>query len=168
MVPRLYPILLCALVFNSCRISKVGTDTDGNGQSAVGGGGVTSNPPIIQPQRQVEPGPLLNVNLEDSGKVKESLSLRLDYFPAPRADGISVPTCYEEIAAHLVVARLVCTANSNLAMDVTASQVDQKCYTANPKLRVAAKSSIILAGCQGAATLRTVRYEPDVRLEVGN
>ncbi len=165
---RLYAVLFCAASLSSCRISKVGTDTTGGASSAGSGNAVSSNAPVIQPQKQVEPGVVLTVNLDSSGKVKESLSLRLDYFPAPRPDGVSIPTCYKEIAGHLLVGRLVCAANGNMAIDVTASQVDQKCYTADPKLRVAASSSVVLAGCIGPATLTTVRYEPNVKLEVGN
>jgi hypothetical protein len=168
MMSRLHGVVFCFLALSSCRISKVGTDTSGGGATVGGGNAVSSSSPVIQPQRQTEPGVQLTVNLDSSGKVKESLSLRLDYFPAPRPDGVSVPTCYDEIAGHLLVGRLVCGANGNIGMDVTAGQVNQKCYTANPKLRVAASSPIVLAGCVGPATLTTVKYEPDVKLEVGN
>ena len=168
MILRLSGLILCLATVASCRISKVGTDTSGGGAAAGGGNAVSSSPPVLQPQRQVEPGVQFTVNLDSAGKVKESLSLRLDYFPAPRPDGVSIPTCYEQIGGHLLVGRLVCVANGNFAMDVTASQVDQKCYTTNPKLRVAASSTVVLVGCVGTATLTTVRYEPDVKLEVRN
>jgi hypothetical protein len=92
--------------------------------------------------------------------------MRLDYFPAPRPDGVSVPTCYDAIAAHLVIGRLYCASNGNIAMDVTVSQVHQRCYTSTPSRKIEASTPLMLPGCQGTATLQTLKFEPNVKLEV--
>lgn len=158
--------LLSLLCSTGCRISKLGKDYPESTNDSAAGDAIVTKSPIIQPQQQADSGASLNVTFDDAGKLKESLTLRLDYFPTPRPDGVSVPTCYTEIAGHLVVGRLICSANGNLAMDVVASQVNQQCYTSTPVRKIAAKSAIVLIGCVGSAVMQTTRYDPDLKLEV--
>jgi hypothetical protein len=156
-----------ALSLSGCRISKLGRDIPSDHDVQSGGGeAVNQSAPILQPQRQSVDGPSLSLTLDASGKVLETLTMRLDYFPAPRPDGVSVPTCYDAMATHLVIGRLYCASNGNISMDVTVSQVHQRCYTATPGRKIEASTPLTLPGCQGAATLKTMKFEPNVKLEV--
>jgi len=162
---RCLPILLCVFSAYSCRISRVGKDYP-DSQSPYDGADASSRSPIIQPQRQAELGEVLKLSLDGSGKVLEKLGLRLDYFPAPRADGVSVPTCYEKISESLVVGRLNCLANANLAVDITAGQVLQQCYTSSPMRKIAPTGGMALTGCTGVANFQVFRFSPDIKLEI--
>ena len=130
------------------------------------GADVLAPAPIIQPQRQAELGEVFKLSVDGSGKVLEKIGLRLDYFPAPRADGVSVPTCYEKISESLVVGRLSCVGNPNLAMDITASQVLQQCYTSSPMRKITPTGVMTLTGCTGVANLQVFRFSPDIKLEI--
>jgi hypothetical protein len=154
------------ILLNGCRMAKVGKDYPESNTIAGNSDATYSKAPIIQPQRQAQDGTVLSVTFDDAGKLVEQLVIRLDYFPAPRPDGVSVPTCYQEIAGHLALGRVTCQANGNLAMDVIASQVTQQCFTSTPVRKIAAKSQVVLNGCKGGAQLQTYRYEPDLKLEV--
>jgi hypothetical protein len=161
------PVALAAMpLLDGCRMSNLGKDYPESTTVTGGADASTQKPPVIQPQRQAEVGNTLAVTVDDEGRLREELTLRLDYFPPPRPDGVSIPTCYQEIAGHLIVGRIFCEGNGNIAADVIASQVNQQCYTATPVRKLAAKSSVVLFGCKGAARIQTYRYEPDLKLEV--
>lgn len=159
-------LVAAALVVSGCRLANVGKDYPEEQQKVGQSDAAGSKPPVVQPQKQAAAGSVLNISFDANGELVEKLTLRLDYFPAPRPDGVSVPTCYDELAGHLVVGRILCSSNGNLALDITAQQVQQKCYTSNPARSVEAKAKVVVAGCVGAASLTTVRYEPDIKLEV--
>lgn len=167
MVARwIVPVVLTVSFFPSCRMANLGKDYPES--TAVTGTGDASSPkpPVLQPQRQSQLGGVLPLTIDDEGKVKEQLVLRLDYFPAPRPDGVSVPTCYQEISAGLVVGRVKCDSDANLSADVTASQVNQQCYTSTPARKIAARSAITLVGCKGTAQFQIFRFEPDLKIEI--
>lgn len=154
------------VLFSGCRMAKLGKDYPESNTVAGNSDASASKAPIIQPQRQTQTGSVLSANFDDAGKLVEQLVIRLDYFPAPRPDGVSVPTCYDEIAGHLALGRITCQANGNLASDIIANQVTQQCYTSTPVRKVTPKFPIILTGCKGPAQIQTYRYEPDLKLEV--
>jgi hypothetical protein len=162
---KIWLLVLCVLLAG-CRLSNGGKEVPNKDSSNGAGNGVSSSAPVVQPQKQSGVGQTLNVTIDAAGKVNEVLVLRLDYFPQPQSGGVSVPSCYDKITGQLVVARLVCGSNGNLSMDVTASQVNQQCYTSSPAKVIAANSSIVLAGCVGAAVLQLVPYSPDIKLEI--
>jgi hypothetical protein len=159
-------VLVEIALFSGCRMAKLGKDYPDSHTVTGGSDASTSKAPIIQPQRQTQLGSVLSVKLDDSGKLLDQLIIRLDYFPAPRPDGVSVPTCYDEIAGHLVLGRIICQANGNIAAEIIANQVVQQCYTSTPVRKIAAKSPILLSGCKAAAEIQTYRYEPELKLEV--
>ena len=163
---RIWFLLAVSIIFAyACRISRVGKDYPDSEGDVVRGGG-TTNVPIIQPQRQPEVGLTIHVTLDESGRVIEPLGIRLDYFPPPRPDGVSVPTCYKEITPDTIIGRLSCDAATNVAADLSAGQVTQQCYTASPVRKVEPKVPLVLSGCVGKATIRTIRYSPDLKLEI--
>lgn len=163
----LFGLVLMASL-QGCRIARLGKDYP-DGQTPANAAEVSAEKtPLIQPQKQDDAGSVLNLTFDQSGKLTETLTLRLDYFPTPRPDGVSVPTCYKEISGHLVIGRLICSANGNLAMDVIASQVNQQCYLSDSRSKIEAKSAIILTGCVGPAILRATRFDPDLKIEVGH
>jgi hypothetical protein len=159
-------VTLLFTLASSCRIAKVGKESPEQGAQSSGAEATRSSSPVVQPQQQATATQSFDVNLTETGEVKETLTLRLDYFPAPRADGVSVPTCYNEISGHLVVGRLYCASNGNISADLTASQVTQQCFTVAPTRKIDPKTPAKLAGCVGAATLKTYKFEPDIKLEV--
>jgi hypothetical protein len=159
-------VVLVLLLASSCRISKVGKDSSGSNEGASSSDAADAKAPVVQPQKQSTPGVTINVTLDDSGKIIDKLALRLDYFPAPRPDGVSIPTCYNELASHLIVGRMACASNGNIAMDVSAGQVYQRCTISNPAKLIEPKSTLVLAGCRGAAVMQAAHYEPDVKMEV--
>ena len=161
---------LAAITFSvpltGCRLHGSHDDKPDNETVSGSGEAEHSNAPVVQPQKQSESNQILKLSLDDAGKLNEVLVLRLDYFPAPNAAGVSVPSCYDNLSAHLVVGRLFCGANGGLAVDVTAAQVIQQCFTATPVKIIPAKSSISLVGCKGPVDLAVTKYSPDVKLEV--
>ena len=164
-------LLACVVLSNlflGCNISQKGEQvTDNKSGATKGGDASASTGPVIQPQKQSEPGQILKVTVDDEGKLLDVLVLRLDYFPAPRVDGVSVPSCYDKIAAHLVVGRLSCGENGNITVDVVADQVIQQCNTASPPIVLPARlPPPVLAGCKGPASLLVTRYSPDIKLEI--
>jgi len=163
-----YLVLFAVTIFlaYSCRISRMGKDYPDPEAVYTNVGTGNQNVPVIQPQRQADGGTNLLVTLDEGGKLKEVLGLRLDYFPPPRPDGVSLPTCYAEIDASTVLGRITCEANSSLGMDLLAGHVRQQCYTASPMRKLEPRSELVLQGCQGKAVIKTIRYSPDVKLEV--
>jgi hypothetical protein len=160
-------VMSVVMAVSACRISKIGRDASTDQDVRAGGGeALNQSGPVVQPQRQSAEGPSIPLTLDASGKVQEILTMRLDYFPAPRPDGVSVPTCYDAIVSHLVIGRLYCASNGNISSDVTVSQVNQRCYTATPGRKIQATQALTLPGCQGAAILKALKFEPNVKLEV--
>ena len=163
---RIQMAVLCAstILCMGCRISKVGKDQSDT-QNGSDAGAVVSKP-IVQPQQQVGSfAQSLPVTLDDAGKVKEKLSLRLDYFAASKPGGVTVPSCYDGLASHLVIGRLICAANGDVAMDVQANQIDQVCHTDTASPTVAATAGLALAGCKGGATLQVYKFEPQIKID---
>jgi hypothetical protein len=150
----------------SCKMANVGKDYPETNQSPGASDQAKPKPPVLQPERQAHMGPILSVTLDDTGKVAEKLVLRLDYFPAPRPDGVSIPSCYQQITADLVVGRLSCGASADIAIDVKAGQVTQQCYTSVPVRIIPAASALVLQGCEGSALLQSFQFKPDLKLEL--
>lgn len=150
-----------------CRISKTGKDqpTEGSKQGEDVSGAVSR--PVAQPQQQQGAySQTIAVTLDDDGKVKEKLSLRLDYFAPSKPGGVTVPSCYESMAAHLVVGRLVCAANVALASDIQVKQLDQVCHTGGNAAPLVATSIPILVGCKGGATFQVYKFEPQIKVDL--
>jgi hypothetical protein len=158
--------LMFAITVNGCRLNRSHDEAPDDEGASGSGDAKSSNAPVVQQQKQGVPSQILKLTLDDSGKLKETLVLRLDYFPAPNASGVSVPSCYEGLSAHLVIGRILCGSNGNIAVDVTVSQVIQQCFTAIPVKIVPAQTAITLVGCKGPVDLAVTKYSPDVKLEV--
>lgn len=162
---RIVAFSAVAIVFLSCRISKVGKEQTSETTNGSDAGAVVSRP-IVQPQQQMGTfAQSLPVTLDDTGKIKEKLSLRLDYFAASKPGGVTVPSCYESLAGHLVIGRLVCAVNLDVAMDVQANQIDQVCHTDTAAPTVVATAGLAFAGCKGSATLQVYKFEPQIKVD---
>lgn len=152
----------------SCKIARVGKDMPA--ESSGGGDAVTSSKaPLIQPQRQSgieQPAQVLPVSLSAQGELQGKVALRLDYIAAPQPGTVTLPRCYDAIAGHLVIGRVVCGSNTVLAADVTANQMDQICYNESSSPRVAAKKPISIAGCSGPGTLQIYKFSPEMKVEL--
>lgn len=158
-------VILAVLVCFSCRISKVGKDQSSENTNGSDAGAVVSKP-IVQPQQQIGSfSQSLPVTLDDSGKVKEKLSMRLDYFASSKPGGVTVPSCYDSFATHLVIGRLVCTINLDVVMDVQVNQLDQVCHTNTATPTVTATSGLAFPGCKGSATLQVYKFEPQIKID---
>lgn len=164
-IQRFAVVTLVACICFSCRISKVGKEQTSENNNGSDAGAVVSKP-IVQPQQQVGAfAQSVPVTLDEAGKVKEKLSVRLDYFAAAKPGGVTVPSCYDALAAHLVIGRLVCTVNLDVAMDVQVKQLDQVCHTDTAAPTVAATAGLALVGCKSGATLQVYKFEPQIKID---
>lgn len=162
---RLLFIFLVCLQISACRLARVGNE-DPN--APAGSPSAADASPIIQPQRNDTQGlaQVIPVEFDTSHKLKGSVHLRLDYMSPAKPDGVVATSCYESIAGHLVIGRIVCSEPSTLGMDVLAKQVDQICYIKSSSPQVAAKEPIIFQGCDNAGTLQIFKFNPELKVEV--
>lgn len=164
-VKRLMMIIM-SIGAASCRLANVGTSdgpADTNTQQSEA---LKTQAPVVQPQRQ--PGSVsqaMPVNFDAQHKLADRLNVRLDYFANSKSGGISIPSCYDEIAGHLVVGRVVCGADEGKSVDVKANQLNQICYTQSVTPKHVAKESVSLPGCVGPSTLQVYKFSPEIKVE---
>jgi hypothetical protein len=162
-------IIFLMLMISSCRIAKSGSDMPSDKHDVTGAADVGASQGAAQPQTQTQTGTpvqALAINLDAQGVETGRAVLRLDYVASPQPGGVTVPTCHEALLGHLVIARIVCGANSSLAIDVTASQMDQTCFTQSATPKVARKQPISLSGCAGPSTLQVYGLKPGMKVEI--
>lgn len=159
-------VITTMLLCGGCRISNMGKDQPSEASKQGEDANAAVSRPVVQPQQQQGSySQIIPVTLGDDGKVKEKLTLRLDYFAPSKPGGVTVPSCYESLSAHLVVGRLVCAVNPELTSDVQAKQLDQVCHTDKASPTLVAASAPILGGCKGGATLQVYKFEPQIKVD---
>ncbi|MEI6832622.1 MAG: hypothetical protein WCL28_01415 [bacterium] len=165
---RLLTFILASFWFlGGCRLARAGGDTPEAGgiqpASSVGGnsGGQQSKP-------TGSGGVILIVSFDDDGNLEERLGLRLDFFPPPRPDGVTIASCRTDINASTVLGRVTCDSEKSLAVDVTASHARQQCYTSSPAKVIEPNQVLKLAGCKGKATLKIIQRSPELKVEILN
>lgn len=158
-------LTLVLISLSACRISKPGGEP--TAQEGVNPAGSTVvSPPLSNVQRPPVVNSNQTVHFDEAGRVVEQLVLRLDYFPTPRPDGVSIPTCQREFDDSKVIGRLTCDVSSTMQLDITASQVNQRCVTASPSINFEAKRPIVLPGCKGTGSVKSVLDNQYLKLDV--
>ena len=167
---RLLTIIVasCCLV-GGCRLARAGGDTPEAGgiQPSTSSRGNSSIPGGEQ-SKPVGGGVTMALYFDNDGRIQEHLCLRLDYFPPPRPDGVSIPSCRSDITESTVVGRIVCDSDQSLAVDLTADQIKQQCYTASPPVVREPTRAMQLPGCKGGATLKITERSPSLKIELLN
>lgn len=166
---RPFLVLLALSIGAGCRISKLGTDQPSENSKQGDDQAATASKPIVQPQQQAGStyAQTVNVTVDDNGNIKEKLSLRLDYFAASKPGGVTVPSCYDAFAKHMVIGRLICAVNLQNGADVQAGQLDQICHTdTNNTPTVTAGPALTLPGCKGNATMNVYKFDPQIKVDL--
>lgn len=165
---RLLTFIVVSFWFlGGCRLARAGGDTPEAGgiqpASSVGGnsGGQQSKP-------MGSGGVIFVVSFDADGELQERLGLRLDYFPPPRPDGVTIASCRSDINASTVIGRVICDSDTSLAVDVTAAHVRQQCYISSPAKVIEPNQGLKLLGCKGKATLKIIQRSPELKVEIFN
>lgn len=161
--------LLACIIVSGCRIAKVGKDYPSDETNGTGAADAKGKAPAIQPQRQPNVTGAVQaipVTLDQTGTLVGRVQLRLDYFAPPKPGGVTVPSCYEGISGHLVIAKVECGSDVTLKTDVRADQMDQVCFTESTTPRVQAKKPIQVVHCSGPSTLQVFSFSPEMKVEV--
>lgn len=160
-------ILVSSWFLGGCRLARAGGDNpeaDGiQPASSVGGnsGGQQSKP-------MGSGGAMLVVSFDDDGELQERIGLRLDYFPPPRPDGVTIASCRGDINSSTVIGTVICDSDKSLTVDVTAAHARQQCFTSSPTKVVEPNQILRLAGCKGKATLKITQRSPELKVEILN
>jgi hypothetical protein len=167
---RLLTIIIASgCLVGGCRLARAGGETPEAGgiQPATTSRGSSSTPGGEQ-SKPIGGGVILPLNFDDDGRIREHLCLRLDYFPPPRPDAVSIASCRSDITESTVVGRIVCDSDQSLAVDLTADQIKQQCYTASPPVVREPTRAMQLPGCKGSATLKITERSPNLKIEILN
>jgi hypothetical protein len=158
--------LFCLIALTSCRLARSGGETpdvtDKRPISNVGS-------PAASATSQLKPvsAPLtMSLSFDQNHKAIEGVWLLLDYFPPPRPDGVSIPSCYPALADDVILGRISCDASPSLVTDLTAAQASQQCLTSSPPKVFNAKLEVELTGCVGKATLKVHSRSPEIKVEI--
>ena len=102
---------------------------------------------------------------EKTGRLKQSLVLRLDYFPKTETTGTNLPACYGAFPADYQLGFFSCSGQPDKSQTLNAGHLSQDCYT-NPRFnRVQPLVPIVIAGCaRGALVLHS--FDPGLRVDV--
>lgn len=161
-------IVVTCWFLGGCRLARAGGDKPEAGgiqpASSVGGG--SSLPGGQQSKPTGSGGVILVVSFDDDGELQERLGLRLDYFPPPRPDGVTIASCRGDINASTVIGRVTCDAEQSLGADVTAAHAKQQCYTSSPAKVIEPNQVLKLAGCKGKATIKITQRSPELKVEI--
>lgn len=100
-----------------------------------------------------------------TGRPKQGLVLRLDYFPRSASSGTNLPACYGAFPADFELGVFMCESNRTQAQSLTAGHVAQDCYT-NPRFeRVLPGKPLALPGCErGIFVLHA--FDPPIRIDI--
>lgn len=166
-------IFIVTLIFlsGSCRLArKGGGNQDSESVQPAVSTGPTGASSGGQQSKPVGSGgeAVIGLNLDADGRLLDRIGTRLDYFPAPRPDGVSIVICHDELLADTVMGRVTCDSDQGLVVDLTAGHTLQQCYTSSPKKTIEATRTLQLAGCRGRATFRGLQRIPDLKVEILN
>lgn len=156
---------ILVLVLASCRLARTGSDPHESRttQPIVGssGGDQAANSTTATGGT---PGQVIHLRLDDGGNLLDRIALQLDYFPPPRPDGAAIPSCHPPLEGDVIIGRLSCAEKSDIAVDISASQVLQQCLISSPTKTVAATRALSLPGCKGTAALRVYERAPPLKI----
>jgi len=101
---------------------------------------------------------------EKTGRLKQSLVLRLDYFPKTETSGTNLPACFGIFAESFQLGFFSCAGRPETNQALNAAHLSQDCYT-NPRFnRVQPSTPIVLPGCsRGTLVLHT--FDPPMRID---
>jgi hypothetical protein len=102
---------------------------------------------------------------EKTGRIKQSLVLRLDYFPKTETSGTNLPACYGAFRPDFQLGYFSCVGQPDKSVALNAGHLSQDCYT-NPRFnRVQPSTPIVMVGCpRGNLVLHS--FDPTLRVDV--
>ncbi len=102
---------------------------------------------------------------EKTGQIKQSLVLRLDYFPKTETSGTNLPACYGAFRPDFQLGYFSCVGQPDKSQILNAGHLSQDCYT-NPRFnRIQPSTPIIMVGCpRGNLVLHS--FDPTMRVDV--
>lgn len=100
-----------------------------------------------------------------TGRPKQGLVLRLDYFPKSEQSSTNLPACYGAFSSGFELGVFMCEGSRAQTQTLTAGNVAQDCYT-NPRFeRVLPSAALTLPGCaRGLFVLHG--FEPAFRIDI--
>jgi len=124
---------------------------------------------IVEPKKLSEAD--ANIGLTSSfevddktGRLKQTLVLRLDYFPKNETSGTNLPACYGVFPAHFQLGFFSCSGQPENRQILNAGHLSQDCYT-NPRfVRVQPSTPIVLLGCNRVAFFLHA-FDPPMRID---
>jgi hypothetical protein len=125
---------------------------------------------VVQPQRTGAAdatgiAPLVFDLDTKTGHTRQSLILRLDYFPGQSSGGANLPACYGAFARDFELGVFQCEGQPEKSQPLRAGHVSQDCYT-NPRFqRVPVATPIELRGCS-RGILKMHAFDPQLRIDV--
>lgn len=156
-------LLVGGLLMSSCKSSRWSkADQDTDRQAA----GVVVQPKRVSADASPMSSPVFFEVDEKTGRAKQSLVLRLDYFPeAATGGGANLPACYGAFAPEFELGVFHCEGREDLLRALTVGHVSQDCYT-NPRFhRVPARVSFDLRDCR-RGVLKLHAFDPQLRVDV--
>lgn len=102
---------------------------------------------------------------EKTGRIKQSLVLRLDYFPKTETSGTNLPACYGAFRPDFQLGYVSCIDQPDKSLALNAGHLSQDCYT-NPRFnRVQPSMPMIMVGCpRGNLVLHS--FDPTMRVDI--
>ena len=155
----------CLISLPGCRISRAGGEHPYN-EGVYPESATISPAPLPSNQKSPVQSLDLSVQLDETGRVVDRLVLHLDYFPPPRPDGVSIPSCQSSLSDQKIIGKLSCNSSLTLVVDIIAAQVTQRCVAASPAVNIDAKQPILLPGCKGIGTIKSVLDNSRFKLAV--
>jgi hypothetical protein len=102
--------------------------------------------------------------IENSGKLRANLVLRLDHFPEPAEGKRQLPKCRKSFPDTFEFGYLRCTSGKEARVPVLGKHLDQECYTSETPKRIKAKELLRIEGCT-LATLHMHEFEPKLFID---
>jgi hypothetical protein len=156
-----------SLIF--CALSLVGGCKDGQWKKTDRESDGRDGGTVVEPKKVSEADATAALSTtfevdEKTGRVKQSLVLRLDYFPKTETSGTNLPACYGAFPATFQLGYYSCVGEPEKNQVLNAGHLFQDCYT-NPRFnRVQPSSPIVLPGCsRGVFALHS--FDPPMRID---
>jgi hypothetical protein len=101
---------------------------------------------------------------EKTGHPKINLVLRLDYFPPAQPGAASLPACFNPLPVDFDLGTVQCADNPAEAVQLTAGNVEQDCYTDPKSARTPPQDVVELDGCKHGVVL-VHSFNPPLRID---
>lgn len=104
---------------------------------------------------------------ERTGKSRQTITLRLDYFPEGKADSTQrvLPRCIKPFAADSEVGTVACQGKEGSRQPLLAGMVEQACYTDPKAEKAASQKPLLISQCRRGVLL-IHGFEPRLKFDI--